>query len=52
VATQPAMVLKPGLIGAMRRSQGSYLKLTVAPLPGKRDARQDSIANVSPLKAF
>ena len=52
MAAQPAMVLKPGVIGAMRRSQESYLKLTAAPLPGQRDARQDSIANLSPLKAF
>jgi len=41
VATQPAMVLKPGLTRHNAALTGSYLKVTVPPLPGRRDARHD-----------
>ena len=40
MTTQPA-VLKPGLTRHNAALTGSYLKVTVPPLPGRRDARQD-----------
>ena len=52
MATQPAMVLKPGLIGAMRRSQGSYLKLTAAPLPDSVTLVRTPLRTLARLKRF
>jgi hypothetical protein len=52
VATQPAMVLKPGLVGTMRRSQESYLKVTVPQLPGSVTLVKTPLRTLARLKGF